>query len=94
MFGCFADTGCCFVALQSEAVTKSCLSSEMLLLQVGTGGRAEKIKTYNFKDSRMSDHRTKNNYDLDKILSGAIEEPIQAMIALEQRERLAELGSS
>ena len=85
---------CCFVALQSEATTTFCLSSKMLVLQVGTGGRAEKIKTYNFKDSRMSDHRTKNNYDLDKILSGAIEEPIQAMIALEQRERLAELGSS
>ncbi|KAL0049712.1 hypothetical protein WJX82_008180 [Trebouxia sp. C0006] len=62
--------------------------------QVGTGGRSEKIKTYNFKDSRMSDHRTKNNYDLNKMLSGAIEEPIQAMIALEQRERLAELSSS
>ena len=63
-------------------------------LQVGTGGRSEKIKTYNFKDSRMSDHRTKNNYDLNKMLSGAIEEPIQAMIALEQRERLAELSGS
>ena len=62
--------------------------------QVGTGGRSEKIKTYNFKDSRMSDHRTKNNYDLNKMLSGAIEEPIQAMIALEQRERLAELSSN
>lgn len=64
------------------------------LMQVGTGGRSEKIKTYNFKDSRMSDHRTKNNYDLDKVLSGSIEESIQAMIAMEQRERLAELGSS
>lgn len=63
-------------------------------MQVGTGGRSEKIKTYNFKDSRMSDHRTKNNYDLNKMLSGAIEEPIQAMIALEQRERLAELSSN
>ena len=42
----------------------------------------------------MSDHMTKSNYDLDKMLSGAIEEPIQAMIALEQRERLAELGNS
>lgn len=42
----------------------------------------------------MSDHRTKNNYDLTKMLSGAIEDPIQAMIALEQRERLAELSAS
>ena len=66
----------------------------MTLSQVGTGSRSEKIKTYNFKDSRMSDHRTKNNYDLDKMLSGAIEESIQAMIAMEQRERLAELSVS
>ncbi|KAL3157081.1 hypothetical protein ABBQ38_001328 [Trebouxia sp. C0009 RCD-2024] len=62
--------------------------------QVGTGARSEKIKTYNFKDARMSDHRTKNNYDLNKMLSGDIEGPIQAMIALEQRERLAELSAS
>ncbi|KAL3132714.1 hypothetical protein ABBQ32_009219 [Trebouxia sp. C0010 RCD-2024] len=62
--------------------------------QVGTGARSEKIKTYNFKDARMSDHRTKNNYDLNKMLSGEIEGPIQAMIALEQRERLAELSAS
>lgn len=63
-------------------------------VQVGTGARSEKIKTYNFKDARMSDHRTKNNYDLNKMLSGDIEGPIQAMIALEQRERLAELSAS
>lgn len=63
-------------------------------MQVGTGARSEKIKTYNFKDARMSDHRTKNNYDLTKMLSGAIEDPIQAMIAMEQRERLAELSAS
>lgn len=63
-------------------------------VQVGTGARSEKIKTYNFKDARMSDHRTKNNYDLNKMLSGEIEGPIQAMIALEQRERLAELSAS
>ena len=42
----------------------------------------------------MSDHRTKNNYDLNKVMSGAIEEPIQAMIAMGQRERLAELSTS
>ena len=71
-----------------------CLSRMCHHVQVGTGARSEKIKTYNFKDSRMSDHRTKTNYDLNKVLSGAIEEPIQAMVALEQRERLAELSSS
>eukprot|EP00894_Picocystis_sp_ML_P002949 jgi/Pico_ML_1/53466/g4003.t1 len=38
--------------------------------QVGTGARSEKIKTYHYKDSRCSDHRTKVNYDLAKVLEG------------------------
>eukprot|EP00873_Tetraselmis_striata_P011047 jgi/Tetstr1/431311/TSEL_021003.t1 len=62
--------------------------------QVGTGGRSEKIKTYNFKDSRMSDHRLKNNYDLNKVLDGDLEDSIQAMIMAEQREMLEELNAS
>jgi len=52
---------------------------------VGTGTRSEKIKTYNYKDSRVSDHRSKNNYTLDTILDGGIEDSIQAMIALDQQ---------
>jgi peptide chain release factor 1 len=45
--------------------------------QVGTGDRSEKIKTYNYKDSRCSDHRLKQNYDLNKQLDGEIEDNIQ-----------------
>jgi protein subunit release factor A len=41
-------------------------------LQVGTGDRSEKIKTYNYKDSRVSDHRIKANYDLDRIMDGKL----------------------
>lgn len=62
--------------------------------QVGTGSRSEKIKTYNFKDSRMSDHRTKVNYDLNKVLEGGIEESIQSMMMLDQQEQLQELAES
>jgi peptide chain release factor 1 len=40
--------------------------------QVGTGDRSEKIKTYNYKDARCSDHRLKQNYDLTKQLDGAL----------------------
>eukprot|EP00887_Chlorella_sp_A99_P001353 scaffold14.g1353.t1 len=60
--------------------------------QVGTGSRSEKIKTYNYKDSRMSDHRTKNNYDLNKVLEGGLEESIQATILMDQQEQLRELA--
>ena len=39
-------------------------------MQVGTGSRSEKIRTYNYKDNRGSDHRTKENYDLNGVLEG------------------------
>lgn len=63
-------------------------------MQIGTGSRSEKIKTYNFKDSRVSDHRTKANFDLNKIMEGEIETSIQSMIALDQSDQLAELSSA
>lgn len=62
--------------------------------QVGTASRSEKIKTYNFKDTRMSDHRSKINYDLNKVLEGGIEEGIQAMAMMDQQEQLKELTES
>ena len=63
-------------------------------MQVGTGSRSEKIKTYNYKDTRCSDHRIKTNYDLNKILNGDLEDNIQSCIAMDQQERLAELAES
>jgi protein subunit release factor A len=42
--------------------------------QVGTGDRSEKIKTYNYKDGRCSDHRLKQNFDLNKVGGGWDEE--------------------
>ena len=68
--------------------------SKMRKMQVGTGARSEKIKTYNYKDARCSDHRIKTNYDLTKILNGELEDNIQSCIAFDQRERLADLAES
>ena len=62
--------------------------------QVGTGDRSEKIKTYNYKDSRCSDHRLKQNYDLNKVLDGEIDDSIQGMISADQQEQLKELADS
>lgn len=62
--------------------------------QVGTGSRSEKIKTYNYKDSRMSDHRTKMNFDLNKVLEGGLEDSIQAVTLMEQQLQLQELTES
>jgi len=62
--------------------------------QVGTGSRSEKIKTYNYKDTRMSDHRCKMNFDLNKILEGNLEDSIQAMLLMDQQEQLELLNET
>jgi hypothetical protein len=62
----------------AEEKQRMCVFLSFLsFLQVGTGDRSEKIKTYNYKDSRCSDHRLKQNYDLNKQLDGEIEDNIQ-----------------
>ncbi|XP_040931829.1 peptide chain release factor APG3, chloroplastic isoform X2 [Gossypium hirsutum] len=45
--------------------------------QVGTGARAEKIRTYNYKDNRVTDHRLKMNFELTSFLEGDIENAVQ-----------------
>ncbi|KAL2345387.1 hypothetical protein Fmac_006672 [Flemingia macrophylla] len=62
--------------------------------QVGTGARAEKIRTYNYKDNRVTDHRLKMNYELTSFLGGDIEDAVQSCAALEQKELLEELAES
>jgi peptide chain release factor 1 len=62
--------------------------------QVGTGSRSEKIRTYNYKDNRATDHRLGENFSLNTVLEGDIDHVIQACISLDQQERLAELAAS
>lgn len=62
--------------------------------QVGTGARAEKIRTYNFKDNRVTDHRLKMNFELTNFLNGDIETAVQSCVSLEQKELLEELAES
>lgn len=62
--------------------------------QVGTGSRAEKIKTYNYKDNRCSDHRIKENFDLNQVLNGDIEASIQSVLSADQQEQLKELAEA
>ncbi len=66
--------------------------SSMRKSQVGTGSRSEKIRTYNYKDSRLTEHRLGQNFTLPPILDGDIEEVIQSCISKDQQERLKELA--
>ena len=60
--------------------------------QIGTGDRSEKIRTYNFPQGRVTDHRIGLTlYKLDKIMDGDIQEIIDACIAADQAKRLSRL---
>ena len=59
--------------------------------QVGTGERSEKIRTYNFKENRVTDHRLGLTLKrLDQVLEGDLDEFVEAMAAKEQTDRLTQ----
>ncbi len=61
--------------------------------QVGSGDRSERIRTYNFPQGRMSDHRINLTlYKLDQIMQGDLDEILDALIADDQANKLAEMG--
>ncbi|PZV10167.1 MAG: peptide chain release factor 1 [Leptolyngbya sp.] len=72
---------------QQEAV------SSMRKSQVGSGARSEKIRTYNYKDNRVTDHRLNQNFTLTPVLEGDIEDLIQSCVSRDQQERLEELAA-
>lgn len=63
--------------------------------QIGGGGRGEKIRTYNFKENRVTDHRIGLTiYKLERILSGELEEISEALATWERKKALQEAGQS
>ena len=63
--------------------------------QIGTGDRSEKIRTYNFPQGRVTDHRINLTlYKLDKIMDGDIQEIIDACIAADQAAKLVKMNEN
>jgi peptide chain release factor 1 len=63
--------------------------------QIGTGDRSEKIRTYNFPQGRVTDHRIKCTlYKLDSFLNGDMDDIIDPLIAADQAAKLLKMGES
>jgi peptide chain release factor 1 len=77
---------------QEEEVAKN---SDMRLSQVRTADRSERIRTYNFPENRIADHRTGfKAYNLDGVMDGNLEDVVQSCIAMDKKNRLEGLHKS
>ena len=69
--------------------------AELRRSQIGTGDRSEKIRTYNFPQGRVTDHRIGLTlYKLDKVMGGDIQEIIDACIAADQAAKLSKMNEA
>jgi peptide chain release factor 1 len=63
--------------------------------QVGGGGRSEKIRTYNFKENRVTDHRVKVTlHKLDRVLDGELDEIVDALLEDERARQIADASAA
>ena len=70
--------------------TQNALSSQRRSL-VGTGDRSEKIRTYNWPQNRVTDHRLEGdnkNFNLDKVIEGELEGVVEALLIADNAERM------
>jgi len=80
---------------EAERLAKDTARSEARKSQVGSGDRSERIRTYNFPQGRVTDHRINLTlYSLDKFIESDIDEMLDALHAEDQAERLAAMESA
>ena len=78
-----------------ELQKKQDAESEERRSQIGTGDRSEKIRTYNFPQGRVTDHRIKLTlHKLDSIMNGDLDEIIDSLIAADQAAKLASMNEA
>jgi peptide chain release factor 1 len=77
--------------LERQRAEAAAAESSERRAQVGSGDRSEKIRTYNYKDNRVTDHRLGRNFSLDSVLAGGLDDVIESCIAAEQGAKLEAL---
>ncbi|MDZ7801689.1 MAG: peptide chain release factor 1 [Trueperaceae bacterium] len=81
--------------LERERVRAQREAREARLVQIGTGDRSEKVRTYNVPQSRVTDHRIGfTTHNLQQVLAGDLDEVIEALAAEERAERLARTAAN
>ncbi|CAJ1377738.1 unnamed protein product [Effrenium voratum] len=73
-------------AMEQEAAQAE--EAEMRASQIGSGGRSEKSRSYNFKENRVTDHRLNQNFPLSQLLEGNLQEAVRLMALQDERQRL------
>jgi len=77
---------------EQQRAEKAKARGDLRRAQVGSGDRSERIRTYNFPENRLSDHRIGLTlYKLDAILLGDLDDVVEALIEHEKQQRLGEL---
>jgi len=79
--------------LERERAEAAAAESSARRAQVGSGDRSEKIRTYNVKDNRVTDHRLNRNFSLEPVLAGQLAELIGACVAADQSSRMEKLAA-
>ena len=80
--------------LEQEQSRQEIEIAESRRLQVGSGDRSQRIRTYNFPQGRVTDHRINLTlYKLDQVMAGDLDEVIDALTADDQATMLAEMGA-
>jgi peptide chain release factor 1 len=62
--------------------------------QVGTGDRSERIRTYNFPQDRLTDHRIGQNFPLSPVIEGELDTLLDALVQADQKAKLEKLAES
>ena len=88
----------CFSLLNRTGLARSATEASARKAMIGSGDRSQRIRTYNYPQNRCTDHRLKGegqlgaNFNLEAVIGGELNELIDALVARDKAERLANLS--